>query len=819
MTDKQSESKLETVSPDLVLKPGAKNDGGTSGGGVELVDSDTSSNAQKSAVNPVLAKTSDSPAGASQTSTLYEEDPSNMVRQARKVRPSPALVSLAEIFDVGVIGAFGAVVTALSVGLIAALIPGTDKSFGAIAGCAVASGLAGFTIFMISALIPIFYPLAALALQIASGTFVGAVVFDAICSWLGADPTAIPLLACAGSFWLTLVFSVLPILACPLYFAISLSSKWQTSLGWSIVGLMVCDENGLRPSFRKAWNRTLLRLWWPIVFPGKLSYSGLIDDWVEEHSKTVLVLKPQNLKAELIKAKDQVQKSSDKVTVIARNAVIGVGARQLLGQRLQGAALSAQAVKKMLKPDWPAIILRAESYFMIMLGLLFLGRCNASFWTQVYYHGFPIANRSAGSAISTSLLTFFDKNPQVAQFIPMAIALFYLALLVLARRSTPQILEMTSKGFSVKSSSMRRGKIQKWEDVSSIHLEQGTGKDPEEKWMVFVLDNAAPVKVRLDIIRSISSKEEILRALERWAPNAAKDSELLGSLQPPSDYSYTDIWLEALTGPPKRDKLKPLVSGAVLKDNQYRVTEVIAVGGQGSVYLANDCVSNEDVVLKEFVLPVYVDLTVRRKAIERFEKESRLLKQLEHPRIVKLLDYFVEDYRAYMVLEHLSGKNLHHIVKDSGKLSEKDAVSLALQMCEILKYLHGQEPPVVHRDFTPENLILGTDGTLRLIDFNVAQTLDQSATTTGTVVGKPSYLAPEQFRGEPVPLSDIYSMGATLAYILTGEDPTPIAQSHPAQLNPSIGAGLDQVVATCTNYDSGLRYQSIEDIENALRSC
>ncbi len=91
------------------------------------------------------------------------------------------------------------------------------------------------------------------------------------------------------------------------------------------------------------------------------------------------------------------------------------------------------------------------------------------------------------------------------------------------------------------------------------------------------------------------------------------------------------------------------------------------MGGQGSVYLANDCISNEDVVLKEFVLPVYVDLAVRRKAIERFEKESRLLKQLEHPRIVKLLDYFVEDYRAYMVLEHLDGKNLHQVVKESAR--------------------------------------------------------------------------------------------------------------------------------------------------------
>lgn len=809
MTDKPAETELRGSAPDVVLTSACDERDKPTDNATLVPD-------QTKTSPPTIVPTST--ARATSFDSFYDEDPSNMVRQARKVRPSPALVSMAEIFDVGVIGIFGSIVTALSVGVIAALVPGTDKSFGAIAGCAVASGLAGFTIYMVSALIPIFYPLAALALQLASGSFVGAIIFHGICSWLGADPTAVPLLGTIGSAWLTVVFSLLPIFACPLYFSLSLSSKWQTSLGWSIVGLMVCDENGMRPSFARAWNRTLLRLWWPIMFPGKLSYSGLIDDWVEEHSKTVLVLKPQNLKAELIKAKDQVQKSSDKVIVTARTSVVGAGARQLLGQRLQGAALSAQTVKKMLKPDWQAIVLRAESYFIIMLGLLFLGRCNAAFWTQVYYHGFAI-DAAGSSGITRTLITFFDKNPQVAQFIPIGMALFYLAILVLARRSIPQVLEMTSKGFTLRSSAFLRRKQENWEDVSSIHLEQGTGKDPEERWMVFVLKNAAPIKVRLDIIRSISSKQEILQALERWAPNAAKDPELLSSLQPPSDYSYTDIWLEALTGPPKRDKLKPLIGGAVLKDNQYKVTDVIAVGGQGSVYLANDCVSNEDVVLKEFVLPVYVDLTVRRKAIERFEKESRLLKQLEHPRIVKLLDYFVEDYRAYMVLEHLNGKNLHQLVKESGKISEKDAISLALQMCEILKYLHDQEPPVVHRDFTPENLILGTDGTLRLIDFNVAQTLDQSATTTGTVVGKPSYLAPEQFRGEPMPSSDIYSMGATMAYILTGEDPTPIAQSHPAQINPSISKGLDLVVATCTNYDSGLRYQSIEDIENALRSC
>jgi tRNA A-37 threonylcarbamoyl transferase component Bud32/uncharacterized RDD family membrane protein YckC len=743
---------------------------------------------------------------------LYNDDPSNMVRQARKVRPSAAAVSLAEILDIGVIGLFGGIVVGLSVAVIGFLLPGVDPHSPSILACSLASGLVGFFIFAMSALIPVFFPLALLVLQLATGSLAGTVALETICVWLGSDVSTAPQLAAAASIWLTTILSILPIVACPLYFAISLSSRWQTSLGWSTAGLMVCDENGKRASFAKAWKRTLLRLWWPIMFPGKLSYSGLIDDWVEENSKTVLVLKPQNLKAELIKAKDQLHKSTDKVTVVAHNSVIGAATKQLLGQRLQGGALSAQAIKRMLKPDWPAIILRAESYFVLMLSGLFIARSIGAFWTHVYFSGFQILKHQ-------SVSTIIDEHPYIAQNLPVAIALFYITVLILARRSVAQVFEMTSKGFSLTTTSFWRSrKLSKWEDVTAIHLEQSGGQDQEEKWLILSLQNQKPVRVRLDIIRSIGSKDEILRAIERWAPNASKDPELINYLQPPSDFSYTDIWLEALTAPPKRDKLKPLVPGAILKDNQYRVTHLIAVGGQGSVYMANDCVSTEDVVLKEFVLPVYVDLAIRRQAIERFEKEARLLKQLEHPQIVKLLDYFVEDHRAYMVLEHLNGSNLHQLTKQSVKLDESQVVSLSLQMCEILKYLHAQSPPVVHRDFTPENLILGNDGILRLIDFNVAQTLDQSATTTGTVVGKPSYLAPEQFRGQPTTLSDIYSFGATLSYILTGEDPTPIAQSHPAQSVPTISAGLDLLVATCTNYDSGLRYQTIEEIEQAFRS-
>jgi tRNA A-37 threonylcarbamoyl transferase component Bud32/uncharacterized RDD family membrane protein YckC len=742
------------------------------------------------------------------------DDPLQMVRQARKIRPAAGLVTVAEFTDIGVISLLGALVFGLSTGIIAYMLPGGHEHLSAIVGLGFSVGWLGFFIFMLSAIIPIFFPVALIVLQIISGVATGTIVFDVLCSWFGIAPSTVPVLAQFSAIFLTIIYSVLPIFLCPLYFAFSLSSRWQTSVGWSLVGLMVCDQNGRRASFGQAFKRTILRLWWPIMFPSRLTNSNYIDDWVEERTKTVLVLKPRNLRAALIRARDQVHKTKDRILIVAHSSLTNMRVRQQQNvSHNASSVISAEAMKQLLKIDWQSIILRVEIYILIMLSLLFAARCNVAYWQQVYFNGFK-----AGSALNFLDVLAHD-HPVLNQAIPILSIAVYLVFFFLARRSIPQILQMTAKGFTVSSKARSAGLTwNKWEDVDNVYLEDKVGKDEDEKWLVFSMRNKQPVKVRLDIIRSMNSKEEILQAIEKWAPQASRQAELVSFLQPPSDFSYTDIWMEALSAPPKRDKLKPLVPGAVLKDGQYRVQRLLAVGGQGSVYLANDSVVSEDIVLKEFVLPVYVDLSIRRKTIERFEKEARLLKQLDHHKVVKLLDFFVEDHRAYLVLEHLDGKNLRDLVKDSGRRSEKETMSLALQMCEILRYLHNQDPVIIHRDFTPDNLILGNDGQLRLIDFNVAQSLDNAATTTGTVVGKPSYLAPEQFQGEPTAQSDLYSMGASLYYLLTATDPLPIAQSHPAKVVPTIGEELDNLVATCTEYNVALRYQSVEELEQALRA-
>ncbi|MBP9089957.1 protein kinase [bacterium] len=355
-----------------------------------------------------------------------------------------------------------------------------------------------------------------------------------------------------------------------------------------------------------------------------------------------------------------------------------------------------------------------------------------------------------------------------------------------------------------------------WNSLTSIELNTRNNKgQTTASELQFNRDNGDPVKLSMGAVESVEDREIILDAIERWAPGVSRSAALVQALQPPVDHSYTEMWLQALSAPPQRDRLQPLTEDIVLNDGRYRVKRSLGVGGQGAAYSAYDHASGDTVVLKEFLLPIYVDISVRKDVLESFESEARILKHLNHDQVVKLNDFFVEDHRAYLVLEHIDGKSLREIVAKEGPLSEERVRELTRQMCTILNYLHSQEPQVVHRDFTPENLILRNDGILKLIDFNVARQVESNA--TGSVVGKPAYLPPEQFRGQPVSQSDIYGMGATLSFLLTGKEPEPISVSHPREENSKVSRTMDKIVAKATAINLKDRYancaQIIEDLD------
>lgn len=282
------------------------------------------------------------------------------------------------------------------------------------------------------------------------------------------------------------------------------------------------------------------------------------------------------------------------------------------------------------------------------------------------------------------------------------------------------------------------------------------------------------------------------------------------------DVPFTKLWCQALQDSRPRINTAPLTAGTHLQDSRFIITDCIGGGGQGTVYSAEmrelDGVHN--IVLKEYVLPDFGHTSEHKAACEQFEKEIRLLGLVDHEGVIKLIDAFVEDHRAYLVLHHVNGRSLRKRVEDEGALSSETVVALAMQMCDILHHLHSMSPGIMHLDFSPENLLLTIENKVILIDFNIS--VEENSMRTRTVMGKQRYMAPEQYRGTPSLRSDIYSLGATLFYLLTAREPEPISIARPLKLVDSVNLELDQIVAKCTELEETDRFQTIAEVRNAL---
>lgn len=244
------------------------------------------------------------------------------------------------------------------------------------------------------------------------------------------------------------------------------------------------------------------------------------------------------------------------------------------------------------------------------------------------------------------------------------------------------------------------------------------------------------------------------------------------------------------------------------------VERQLGFGGLSAIYRAVN-VERDKFVLKEAVIPENNNEALADKAVEMFKREAAILAKLDHPQIAKVYDYFVENNHHYMVLEYIRGTDLRHLVKESGPQPQGSVVRWAKSIAATLEYLHSQLPPVLHRDISPDNLILREDGTICLVDFGAANVF--LGTATGTMVGKQSYMAPEQLRGKACIESDIYGLGCTIHFLLTGEDPMPLAVSNPRKSNAQINSELDKIVQQCTQFEVEARPRSASSLGSALR--
>jgi serine/threonine protein kinase len=203
-----------------------------------------------------------------------------------------------------------------------------------------------------------------------------------------------------------------------------------------------------------------------------------------------------------------------------------------------------------------------------------------------------------------------------------------------------------------------------------------------------------------------------------------------------------------------------------------------------------------------------------------FEREAETLKSLSHPSIPRYLDYFNIDtpnQKGFALVQtYIPAKTLEQHLKAVRTFSEAEVKEIATAALEILIYLHGQNPPVVHRDIKPSNVLL-TDrsgnsvGQVYLVDFGSVQTVAATEGGTMTVVGTYGYMPPEQFGGRTVPASDLYSLGATLIYLVTG--------THPADLpQKDFRIQFEQVVNLSSTLTNWLRWMTEPSLEHRLNS-
>jgi len=226
----------------------------------------------------------------------------------------------------------------------------------------------------------------------------------------------------------------------------------------------------------------------------------------------------------------------------------------------------------------------------------------------------------------------------------------------------------------------------------------------------------------------------------------------------------------------------------------YRIVKPLSKGGMGKVYLAENLQAfKRQCIVKEML--DYFDPHNPQEvanATKRFEEEARLLARLKHPSIPEIMAYFSEGGRNYIVMQYIEGENLQERLERSGPQSSRDVKKWGIALCHILEYLASVKPPVVHHDIKPANIILDKNtGAVRLVDFGTARArlVWQAGGKVGihqsSVYGTAGYAAPEMWppHSRPDPRSDVYALGATLYYLLAGDDPS----DHPFQF-PQLGS-------------------------------
>jgi serine/threonine protein kinase len=268
---------------------------------------------------------------------------------------------------------------------------------------------------------------------------------------------------------------------------------------------------------------------------------------------------------------------------------------------------------------------------------------------------------------------------------------------------------------------------------------------------------------------------------------------------------------------------------------RYRIVGLIGSGGMGAVYLADDIrLQGRRCAVKETQILSSLSDEAMQALRDQFYQEASTLARLDHPNLPKVSDYFSEADRDYLVMDYVPGPDLHQMTADvrhQGEfLAEADVLAWTAQLCDALTYLHNQQPPVLHRDVKPANIKLTPEGRVKLVDFGLVKPLDPDDPKTMTNlhgVGSLPYTPLEQYVdevGHTDPRSDVYSLGATVYHLLTGQAP-PSAQARfldpqvltpPRKLNSDVSPDVEAAILSAMALHPHERPISIQAWQSAL---
>ncbi|MEW6031976.1 MAG: serine/threonine-protein kinase [Bacillota bacterium] len=253
--------------------------------------------------------------------------------------------------------------------------------------------------------------------------------------------------------------------------------------------------------------------------------------------------------------------------------------------------------------------------------------------------------------------------------------------------------------------------------------------------------------------------------------------------------------------------------------NRYRILRLHDQGGSATVYLAERLGVDESVPL------AVKELNPDAFSLAEFKNEVNVLYSLNHPNLPKVYDFFEQDGKHYLVMDFVRGKTLKQVVLERGALGEDEALDYALQICDIMTYLHRRaERRIIHRDLKPSNLMLTHAGQVKLLDFGIARVPDSRLPGNLLHAYTEDYASPEQKENRPTDQrSDIYSFGVTLRSLLEGRLPgvdeeAPAEDLSPPRRRPRVSREIRRILGRCLRPDPAERYQSFEELARDLRS-